>query len=190
MNAFKTILTTLLMCLATIMSFGQVFEKTSNFNKNDTVYIAQGLISSTLNLGVIVDNIGDGWYRVELIDYDKALKFHTLHQSTLFPKKEINVDETKQPDEIEQIRLCLEYHGKQKMDGLTVGLIGITITSLGGIISSNSNNNVGFRTNVIAKNGASVLSVIGGTTLLIGSIITIDANKWLRKKKTIPPNIR
>jgi len=183
MNVFKTILTTLLMCLTTIMSFGQVFEKTSNFNKNDTVYIAQGLISSTLNLGVIVDNIGDGWYRVELIDYDKALKFHTLHQSTLFEKKEIKVNETKQPDEIEQIRLRLEYHRKQKMDGLTVGLIALTITSLGGIISSNSNSD-------IANTGASVLSIIGGATLSVGSIITIDANKWLRKKRTIPPNIR
>lgn len=184
MKVFKTILVTLLISLTSIMSFGQVFNRTYHFNKNDTVYIAQGLVSSSLHLGVIVDNIGEGWYRVELVDSKEVLKFHNLHQSTLFEKKEIS--DSKQTNEIKQIIFCLENYSNQKMDGLTVSLIGITIMSLGGTLNSNSNNNVGFRTNAMTKNGASALSVIGGTTVLIGSIITIDANKWLRKKRTIP----
>lgn len=83
-------------------------------------------------------------------------------------------------NEVENIRLCLEYHRKQKMNGVYTGIVGVGIISLGGIILHNTSTAQG-------ANSANVITVIGTGTLMVGSIISIDANKWLKRTKV--PNI-
>jgi hypothetical protein len=99
-----------------------------------------------------------------------------------FKNDSIQTTQTIEIDEIEHVRICLDNHRKQKMNGYAVNLIGLTMTSLGGIISTNSYGR-------ISQNSGSALYMIGAGTLLIGTIITIDSNKWFNRKRTIKTSL-
>ena len=86
-------------------------------------------------------------------------------------------------DEVENLRLCLDNYRTQRNNGFFTSLVGLTVMSLGGIVNANSNSDGG-------KTGSTALYVMGGGALLVGTVIIIDAGKWLNKKRTTPPKIQ
>jgi hypothetical protein len=86
-------------------------------------------------------------------------------------------------DEVENLRLCLDNYRTQRNNGFFTSLVGLTVMSLGGIVNANSNSDGG-------KTGSTAFYVMGGGALLVGTVIIIDAGKWLNKKRTTPPKIQ
>lgn len=69
------------------------------------------------------------------------------------------------------LALCMDRYRKQRNSGFVVGLLGGGITLIGAIVG-------------IDDGGA--LAIAGVMTTLVGTIITLDSNKWLNKSRTIP----
>lgn len=70
------------------------------------------------------------------------------------------------------VALCLEQHRLQTRSGISIGLIGGLLTGLGGVVG--------------LENGGLAVSGVGAAVLLTGAIISLDANKWFQKSRTIP----
>lgn len=175
----------LLCCLLAMTSFGQV---DSLKTKPVVVYYMDGKVDSLNVYGAKVPQTSDAIYSFTIPNValqrplsEKQRQYYLSRNQTVSikGKKIHSIDFDGKVKEVSgsldvatNVALCLEQHRLQWRTGVQLGFLGGALAGAGTLI--------GF------ENGGAAVSLLGAVTLLTGSIVVLDANKWFNKSRTIP----